>query len=86
MTVCLSVIVFPTGDEFQWGEVGEGLVGACAVVGMLPVAQPVTVARWLVVVRVYLVELFMVSTVRAFEFGIQSRGFGGSTNSGSYFC
>jgi len=25
VTLCLSRIVLPTGDEFQWGEVGEGL-------------------------------------------------------------
>jgi len=38
VTLCLSPISFPTGDEFQWGEVGERLVGAHAVVGVFPMA------------------------------------------------
>ncbi len=40
VTPCLSPIVFPAGDELQWGEVGEGLVGAHAVVSVFPVAHP----------------------------------------------
>jgi hypothetical protein len=38
VTLCLSPMEFPTGDEFQWGEVGEGLVRAHTVVGMFPAA------------------------------------------------
>jgi len=51
---------FPTGDEFQWGEVGEGLVRAHAVVGVFPLAELMIESGWLVGVGVYLVELFMV--------------------------
>src|SRR6266403_5198696 len=39
VTLCLSEVVFPTGDKFQWGDVGEGLVWSDAVVGFLPAAQ-----------------------------------------------
>src|SRR5579859_6273556 len=38
VTLCLSSVVFPAGDEFQWGEVGERLVRADAVVGVFPMA------------------------------------------------
>ncbi len=38
VTLCLSPVEFPTGDEFQWGEVGERLVRAHAVVGVFPMA------------------------------------------------
>jgi hypothetical protein len=36
VTLCLSVVVFPPAYEFEWGEVGEGLVWTDAVVGSLP--------------------------------------------------
>jgi len=65
VTLCLSPIVFPTGDEFQWGEVGEGLVRAHAVVGMFPMAQLVVEPWWLIGVRVHLIELFVVSAMAA---------------------
>ena len=42
MTLCLSEILFPVGDKFQWGEVGKGLVWSDAVVSFLPVAQLTT--------------------------------------------
>src|SRR5579859_1439810 len=71
VTLCLSPFVFPAGDEFQWGEVGERLMGAHAVVGVFPMAQLVIEAWWLVGVRVHLVELFMVGAVRALDVGIQ---------------
>ena len=70
VTLCLSRIVFPTSDEFQWGEISEGLVRAHAVVGMFPMAQLVVKPRWLIGVRLHLVELFMVGTVGALDMGI----------------
>src|SRR5207245_9127826 len=39
VTLCLSPMKFPTGDEFQRSEVGERLVRAHAVVGVFPMAQ-----------------------------------------------
>ena len=38
VTLCLSPLEFPAGDEFQWREVGERLVRADAVVGVFPMA------------------------------------------------
>src|SRR5580704_8247219 len=73
VTLCLSWVVFPVGDEFQRGEVGEGLVRAHAVVGVFPMAELMVEARGLVGVRMYLVELFMVGAVGAFDMGIQFR-------------
>src|SRR5258708_4422450 len=73
VTLCLSPISFPTGDEFQWGEVGERLVGAHAVVGVFPMAQLMIELQWLIRVRVHLIELFMVGAVRALDMGIEFR-------------
>lgn len=70
VTLCLWPMFFPTGDEFQWGEVGQGLVRAHAVVGMFPMAQLVVEPRRLIGVRVHLVELFMVGAVGALDMGI----------------
>ena len=70
MTLCLSPIVFPTGDEFQWGEIGEGLVRAHAVVGVFPIAQRVVEPWWLIGVRVHLIELFVVSARGALDMSI----------------
>src|SRR5258708_40055115 len=74
VTLCLSLISFPTGDEFQWGEVGERLVRAHAVVGVFPMAQLMIELQWLIRVRVHLIELFMVGAVRALDMGIEFRG------------
>src|SRR5258708_36382002 len=73
VTLCLSPISFPTGDEFQWGEVGERLVRAHAVVGVFPMAQLMIELQWLIRVRVHLIELFMVGAVRALDMGIEFR-------------
>src|SRR5258708_29860387 len=73
VTLCLSPISFPTGDEFQWGEVGERLVRAHAVVGVFPMAQLMIELQWLIRVRVHLIELFMVGSVRALDMGIEFR-------------
>jgi predicted permease len=70
VTLCLSPIVFPTSDEFQWGEVGEGLVRAHAVVGMFPMAQLVVEPWRLIGVRVHLIELFVVSAMGALDMSI----------------
>jgi len=73
VTLCLSRIVFPTGDEFQRGEIGERLVSAHAVVGVFPMTQLKIEARRLVRVRVHLVELFMVGAVGALDMSVQFR-------------
>src|SRR6266700_769826 len=73
VTLCLSWVVFPTGDEFQWGEVGERLMRAHAVVGVLPTEQ-LTIQPWrLIGVGVYLIELFVVGAVRALHVRVQLR-------------
>ena len=71
VTLCLSPTEFPTGDEFQWGEVGERLVGSHAVVGMFPMAQLVIEPWWLIGVRVHLVKLFVVSAMGALDVSVQ---------------
>lgn len=73
MTLCLSSLEFPAGDEFQWGEVGERLVRAHAVVGMLPLAELTIEPRGLIRVGMHLVELFMVGAVGTLDMGIQFR-------------
>ena len=73
VTLCLSPMEFPSGDEFQRSEVGEGLVRAHAVVGMFPMAQLMIEPWWLIGVGVHLVKLFVVSAMGAFDMGIQFR-------------
>src|SRR5216684_2214706 len=73
VTLGLSPKEFPTGDEFQWSEVGERLVGAHAVVGVFPMAQLVIEPQRLVRVGVHLIELFMVGAVRALHVRVQLR-------------
>jgi hypothetical protein len=46
VTLCLSPIVFPTGDEFQWSEISERLVRAHAIVGVFPAAQLLIEPGW----------------------------------------
>jgi hypothetical protein len=55
VTLCLSPLEFPTGDEFEWGEVGQGLMGTDAVVGVLPAAELMIEPRGLIGVGVHLV-------------------------------
>ena len=74
VTLCLSPMEFPTGDEFQWGEVGERLVGSHAVIDVFPMAQLIIEPWWLIRVRVHLIELFMVGAVRALDMGVQFGG------------
>ena len=73
VTLCLRPIVFPTSDEFQWSEVSEGLVRAHAVVGVLPIAELMIEALWLVGVCVHLVELFVMGAVGSLDMGVQLR-------------
>ncbi len=70
VTLCLSPLEFPTVDEFQWGEVGERLVGSHAVIGVFPMAQLMIEPQGLIRVRVHLIELFMVGAVRALDVGV----------------
>src|SRR5438132_13603324 len=76
VTLCLSPMEFPTGDEFQWGEVGERLVRAHAVVGVFPMAQLMIEPQWLVGVGMHLVELFVVRAMRALDMGVELRRLG----------
>lgn len=39
MTLCLSKVAFPAGDELERSEVGQGLVRSHAVVGFFPAQQ-----------------------------------------------
>src|SRR5260370_12063555 len=36
VTLCLSLVAFPLGDELEWSEVGQRLMRAHTVVGFLP--------------------------------------------------
>src|SRR5712692_6710566 len=71
VTLCLSPMEFPTGDEFQWGEVGERLEGSHAVIDVFPMAQLIIEPWWLIEVRVHLIELWMVGAVRRFDMCVQ---------------
>jgi len=73
VTLCLSSFVFPAGDEFQWGEVGEGLVWADGVVDLLPVAELAIEDGQLVRVGLYLVELFVVGAMGTLHMAIELR-------------
>src|SRR5712692_3166633 len=71
VTLCLSPMEFPTGDEFQRSEVGERLVGSHAVIDVFPMAQLIIEPQWLIRVRVHLVKLFMVGAMGALDVGVQ---------------
>ena len=76
VTLCLSPKEFPTGDEFEWGEVGERLVGAHAVVGVFPAAELVIEPQGLIGVGVHLVELFVMRAMGALDMGVELRRLG----------
>src|SRR5467141_2552168 len=71
VTLRLSEVVFPTGDKFQWSEVGKRLVWSDVVVGFLPVSQLTVQSGHPIGLRMHLVELFVVSAVGTFHVAVQ---------------
>src|SRR5882762_11148923 len=71
VTLRLSEVVFPTGDRFQWSEVGKRLVWSDVVVNFLPVSQLTVQSGHLIGLRMHLVELFVVSAVGTFHVAVQ---------------
>src|SRR6266481_8856055 len=73
VTLCLSEVVFPLGDELEWSEVGQRLMWAHAVVGFLPAEQLAVQHGGLIGFGLDLVELLVVGTIRPFHVGIELR-------------
>jgi hypothetical protein len=85
VTLCLSVRSFPPVQEFEWGEVGQGRMGPDVVVGVFPTAQLLVEASHLDGVRLHLVELFVVRTMRAFDVSIEFGRLGRPDEQGDFF-
>src|SRR6266478_2312584 len=73
VTLCLSEVAFPLGDELEWSEIGQRLMWAHAVVGFLPAEQLAVQHGGLIGFGLDLVELLVVGTIRSFHVGIELR-------------
>ena len=73
MTLCLSEVAFPLGDELEWGEVGQRLMRAHTVVGFLPTQQLAVQRGHLVGLRLDFAEFLVVGAVGPFHVGVELR-------------
>src|SRR5258708_33753738 len=69
--LCLSPILFPSSDKFQWSLVGEGLWRTDAVVSLLPALELLVEKGHLGELCKHLIKLLVVGAVRTLDMAIE---------------